>query len=142
MIDISIAVRSNPRRPRFWKLNTFFNAIYYVHQIKSTIQDVKEEYQNDDTMNSALLWEMIKLNVREQSIRYAATKKAKILKREKELEKAINRLQIIIDTERHDTEMENGIAKQEIFKELERKKVELEKNNRVPYKRRNFEVKM
>ena len=78
-------------------------------------------------MNSALLWEMIKLNVREQSIRYAATKKAKILKREKELEKAINRLQIIIDTERHDTEMENGIAKQEIFKELERKKSRIRK---------------
>ena len=69
MIDISIAVRSNPRRPGFWKLNTFFYAIYYVHQIKSTIQDVKEKCQNDDTMNSALLWEMIKLNVREQSIR-------------------------------------------------------------------------
>ena len=73
-------------------------------------------------MNPALPWEMIKLNVREQSIRYAAAKKAKILKREEELEKAINRWQIIINTTR-----ENETAKQEMFRELERKKVELEK---------------
>ena len=73
-------------------------------------------------MNPALLWEMINLEVWEQSIRYGAAKKAKILKREKELEKAINKLQIIIDTMR-----ENETAKQEMFREVESKKAELEK---------------
>ena len=62
MIDISITVQSNPRGPGFWKLNTsFLTEIEYVNQIKSTIQAVKEENQNDDTMNHALLWEMIKM---------------------------------------------------------------------------------
>ena len=78
MIDISIAVHLNPRGPGFWKLNTsFLNEIEYVNQIKSTIQAVKEEYQNDDTVNHALLWEMIKMKIREQSLKYAAAKKLK-----------------------------------------------------------------
>ena len=64
IIDISIAVHSNPRGPGFWQLNTsFLNEIDYFNQIKSTFQDVKEEYQNDDTMNPALLWEIMKLKV-------------------------------------------------------------------------------
>ena len=98
MIDISITVQSNPRGPGFWKLNTsFLTEIEYVNQIKSTIQAVKEEYQNDDTMNHALLWEMIKMKTREQSLKYAAAKKAKILKREEDLKKAINNLQLQIE---------------------------------------------
>ena len=60
---------------------------------------------------------MIKLKVREQLIRYVAAKKAKILKRE-ELEKAINRLQIIIDTT-YENETPKT-PKQEMFTELER----------------------
>ena len=119
MIDISITVQSNPRGPGFWKLNTsFLTEIEHVNQIKSTIQAVKEEYQNDDTMNHALLWEMIKMKAREQSLKYAAAKKAKALKREEDLEKAINNLQLQIETT-----SDNEGAKQ---LELERKKAELE----------------
>ena len=93
MIDISITVQSNPRGPGFWKLNTsFLTGIDYVNLIKSAVQAVKEEYQNDDTMNHALLWEVIKMKTREQSLKYAAAKKAKALKREEDLEKAINNL--------------------------------------------------
>ena len=38
------------------------------------------------------------MKIREQSLKYAAAKKAKILKREEELEKAINNLQIYMET--------------------------------------------
>ena len=41
---------------------------------------------------------MIKLKVREQSVRYAKTKKAKMLREEEELEKKINILQWQIDS--------------------------------------------
>ena len=126
MIDISITVQSNPRGPGFWKLNTsFLTEIEYVNQIKSTIQAVKEEYQNDDTMNHALLWEMIKMKSREQSLKYAAAKKAKILKREEDLEKAINNLQLQIETT-----SDNEGAK---HLELERKKAELENIIAIEY---------
>ena len=59
---------------------------------------IKDEYQNDESVNtSRLLWEMIKLKVIEQTLRYAKTKKAKML-REEELQKKINILQRQIDS--------------------------------------------
>ena len=61
---------------------------------------------------------MIKMKTREQSLKYAAAKTAKILKREEDLEKAINNLQLQIETT-----SDNEGAKQ---LELERKKAELE----------------
>ena len=38
----------------------------------------------------ALMWEMIKLNIRKQSLIYSTLKKAKISRREEELAKALN----------------------------------------------------
>lgn len=49
-----------------------------------------EEDQDDDTVNKGLLWEMMKLKIREQSIKYATAKKLKMSRREGELEKEIN----------------------------------------------------
>ena len=76
------------------------------------------------------------MKTREQSLKYAAAKKAKILKREEDLEKAINNLQLQIETT-----SDNDGAKQ---LELERKKAELEntKYNRVPHQRCNFKIEM
>ena len=77
MVTIQDALHTNPRGPGFWKLNTsFLSETEYINQIKTTIESVKDEYQNDKSVN--LLWEMIKLKVREQTLRYAKTKKAKI----------------------------------------------------------------
>ena len=58
-----------------------------------------EEYRNDDSVNPALLWEMIKLKVREKSLYYANTKKRKTNQREFELEieKTIANLEENID---------------------------------------------
>ena len=54
---------------------------------------------HDNTANNnALLWEMIKLKIREHSIKYATAKKGKILRREEELEKEINTLQNFVDS--------------------------------------------
>ena len=100
MVTIQVALHTNPRRPGFWKLNASFSSeTEYTNQIKTTIECVKEEYQNDESVNaSRLLWEMIKLKVREQSLKYAKTKKAKMLRDEEELEKKINILQRQIDS--------------------------------------------
>ena len=62
LIDIRIALHSNPRGPGFWKLNTsFLTEIDYVNQIREVIKVTHQEYQYDDTVNSALLWEMMNL---------------------------------------------------------------------------------
>ena len=83
MVTIQVALHTNPRGPGFWKLNTsFLSETEYINQIKTTIEGVKDEYQNEKSVNASLLWEMIELKVREQSLRYAKTKKAKILREE------------------------------------------------------------
>ena len=89
MVTIQVALHTNPRGPGFWKLNTsFLSETEYINHIEG----VKDEHQNDKSVNASLLWEMIKLKVREQALRYAKIKKAKML-REEELEKKINILQ-------------------------------------------------
>ena len=55
----------------------FLSEMEYINQIRATIEGVKEEYQNDKSANASLLWEMIKLKVREQTLRCAKTKKGK-----------------------------------------------------------------
>jgi len=76
----------------------FVNAVCVLFQIRATIEDVKNEYQNDKSINASLLWQMVKLKVREQTLRYAKTKKAKMLREEEELEKKINKVQRQIDS--------------------------------------------
>jgi len=58
----------------------FVNTVCVLFQIRATIEDVKNEYQNDKSINASLLWQMVKLKVREQTLRYAKTKKAKMLR--------------------------------------------------------------
>ena len=123
LIDIRIALHSNPRGPGFWKLNTsFLTEIDYVNQIRDVIKVTHEEYQYDDTVNRALLWEMMKLKIREQSLKYATAKKAKMSRREEELEKEINFLQNYIDSSHM-----NSNDTTEAFGILEARKKELEK---------------
>ena len=123
LIDIRIALHSNPRGPGFWKLNTsFLTEIDYVNRIRDVIKKTHEEYQYDDTVNRALLWEMMKLKIREQSIKYATAKKAKMSRREEELEEEINSLQNYIESNQI-----NPNDKTKTFGILEARKSELEK---------------
>ena len=122
-----MALHSNQRGPGFWKLNTsFLSDIDYVNQTRTAIQEVLAEYENDNDVNPALLWEMIKLKVREQSLKYAADKKTKLNRKEEELEKRINVLQNLIESS-HIGEQE----KQDAAIEQEEKKSRTGKNNRI-----------
>ena len=123
LVTIQVALHTNPRGPGFWKLNTsFLSETEYINQMKTTIEIVKNEYQNDKSVNVFLLWEMIKLKVREQTLRYAKTKKAKIMREEEELEKKINILQRQIDSG-----CNNANEKLAIDIQLDQKTKELEK---------------
>ena len=73
MITLSLSLHSNPRGNGFWKLNTsLLSETSYLDKIKATIENTVSEYENDETVNPILLWEMVKLKVREKSISYAA----------------------------------------------------------------------
>ena len=81
---------SNPRGPGFWKLNTsFLSEDNYVTKIKNTIQETKTEYANNSSVSPALLWEMIKLKIREVSLNYAKQRKNERADQKEELEKTI-----------------------------------------------------
>ena len=72
LITIKLSLHSNRRGPGFWKLKTsLLEEEWYVKQIKTAIKAVKEEYQEDNTVNAEFTWEMIKRKVREQSMMYA-----------------------------------------------------------------------
>ena len=59
---IKVALLSNQRGPGFWKLNSFFLFdIKYVNQIRTAIQEVLAEYENDDDVNPASVVENDKI---------------------------------------------------------------------------------
>ena len=67
------------------------------------------------------MWEMIKLNIRKESLKYSTIKKAKISRREEELEKEINNLQCLIETSKMKEK-----DKKDTLNALDSKKLELE----------------
>jgi len=77
----------NPRGPGFWKLNTsFLLESEYVNLIKETINEVANAYKNYNEVDSVLLWDTMKLQIRSSSLYYAKRKKAKMESQETSLE--------------------------------------------------------
>ena len=90
MITLNVAPHSNPRGKGFWKLNTsLLSEMKYVQEIKTTIESTVNQYKDNTSVSPALLWEMIKLKVREKSISYAAYKNVATKKHEEMLEREI-----------------------------------------------------
>ena len=123
MITLDLSLHANSRGPGLWKLNTsLLTETAYVNLIKTTIKEVQDEYENDDMVNSALLWDMIKLKIREKSLKYAMNKTKKTKGREAELEHAISKLE---------SKMENGDSSvtenSELAEQLNDLKSELER---------------
>jgi len=94
VITIQISLHSNNRGQDFWKLSTsLLNDIEYVKKIRVIIKETRNEYGKDDSVNPSLLWEMVKMKVREESLKYGASKKREISRREEEIEQSIAKLE-------------------------------------------------
>lgn len=75
----------------------------------------------NDTVNPNLLWEMVKLKVREKSLKYGSSKKKKQTQKEEEIEQAISTLEKLV------TEFNgNETQREEVWFDLETKKHDLE----------------
>ena len=68
------------------------------------------------------MWEMIKLKIREQSIKYAKDRRTKTSRGEEETEKAINDLQELIESSN-----KGDREKKEVSRDLEEKKLNWKK---------------
>ena len=76
MITVRISATTNPWGPGFWKLNThFLTENEYIELIKKTIGDVSKEYKGHHEVEKILLWDVIKMEIRAASIKYAKRKK-------------------------------------------------------------------
>ena len=98
MITVKISTTTNPRRPGFWKLNTFLlTESEYVDLIRKTIQDVSKEYKDHREVDKILLWDVIKMEIRAASIKYAKAKKSHTRQKEHILEKDISAIEKELD---------------------------------------------
>ena len=61
----------------------------YVNNIKSTILETVKQYESDETVDEALLWETIKLQIRDTSIKYSKAKTKKMKNKETDIENDI-----------------------------------------------------
>ena len=123
MITLQISLHSNTRGRGFWKLNTsFLSETEYVNQIKSTIAQTIGKYSQDNTVDPGLLWEMVKMKVREVSIKYGTTKKRNLRKEQEEIEISITTLE-----EQLTHSDVNDKQKKQIWCDIEGKKRELER---------------
>ena len=123
MITLQISLHSNTRGRGIWKLNTsFLSETEYVNQIKSTIAQTIDEYSQDNTVDPGLLWEMVKMKVREVSIKYGTTKKRNLRKEQEEIEISITTLE-----EQLTHSDVNDKQKKQIWCDIEGKKRELER---------------
>ena len=114
LVTLKLSLHSNARGRGFWKLNTsLLNKTEFINQIKLTIQQTKDEF-----VDPKLLWEMIKMKVREESMKYGASKKKKTTKEQENIEQSIKSLENDL-TDMHTDDSQ----KQKIWLELEQRNV-------------------
>ena len=123
MITINVSLHSNNRSHGFWKLNTsLLEDTEYVALIKSVLQQTKDEYTKDEKIDRNLLWEMVKMKIREHCMLFGTFKKRKMAEEQEEVERSISALEKhIIDGHADDSE------KERIWTKLQATKRELEK---------------
>ena len=86
----SIAINPNKRGPGYFKLNnSLLLDTEYQNMIKQSIQTITSV---NEGCNPNTMWELIKGTVRNETIKYASTKKRENVKKEKELQKDIDKL--------------------------------------------------
>ena len=94
LCKIDFHCHSNTRRPGFWKLNTaLLSETEYVNAIKTTISQTVSQYENDQEVDEVLLWEMIKLEIRNSSMKYSKVKMKEMRRKEDVIESEIATLE-------------------------------------------------
>ena len=75
LITIHLASNSNPRGPGFWKLNTSFLLDSEYIEFINYIDEVEKEYRNNDDVDTVLLRDTMKMQIRFSSLKYGREKK-------------------------------------------------------------------
>jgi len=67
----------------------FLKDLEHINLIKETINEVSNDYKEDETVDVILLWDVMKMQIRANSIKYAKQQKAKQKQTAKTLETEI-----------------------------------------------------
>ena len=93
LIGINCTFTEIQRGPGYWKLNcSLLTDANYINIIKSSHSEYNTIQENND-INLCLKWEMIKMEIRKQSIIYSSTKKKAKIKEQNQIETIINTLE-------------------------------------------------
>ena len=126
LISLTLGSNISTRGKGFWKFNlSLLKDKKYAEMVKNCIKKVETQYrtpQSTDedkqyTIDDQLIFEMIKLEIRGQTIKYCSELKRKRTEKENQLENQISNLEIVIQ----ETPL------QEKLEELEEKRITLEK---------------
>ena len=119
LITLSLTTQSNTTGPGLWKLNTsFLSDITFVNEIKRVIRETIDQYKEDKNVDDSLLWEMVKMNIREFSIKYGARKKKHQKTKQILLEEQVSFLEKEFES--------SDVPNEEILSKLQKAKTELE----------------
>ena len=119
LVHLSLQILPNQTRgPGYWKFNTslLYNQAY-VAKIKKVISNTARNLSNET--NKGMVWDLIKMSVRAETIKFCSLEKRKRDFMEKELEREIERLTLKYNT-LHD---------EKILDQIETMKTELESIN-------------
>ena len=75
LITIHLASNSNPGGPGFWKLNTSFLLDSEYIEFINYIDEVEKEYRNNDDVDTVLLRDTMKMQIRFSSLKNGKEKK-------------------------------------------------------------------
>ncbi len=90
-ICVTLMYNGNKRGPGYWKLNnSVLKQEAYVNGVKEVISSTLSQYES--VQSKRMLWEILKINIKDFSIRYCIKQKRDLRKREFELQKKVNKL--------------------------------------------------
>ena len=89
-----------------------------MNEIKRVIRETIDQYKEDKNVDDSLLWEMVKMNIREFSIKYGARKKKHQKTKQILLEEQVSFLEKEFES--------SDVPNEEILSKLQKAKTELE----------------
>jgi len=109
LCKIDINYHFNPRGPGFWKFNSaLLSEVDYVNAVKQTIAERASEYESDEEVDEVLLWEMIKVKIRDASIRYSKVRMKRMKNEEANIKSALAALE---------EQLEQGVNNKDVLEE-------------------------
>ena len=104
LVHAKISINTRPKGSGYWKFNAhLLDNNVYCNLIKNVIVDTCTEYENLE--NPQLVWEMIKVNIKEETINFASKLSRQNKSQISDLQKQLSDIQSLIDNTDDENEL-------------------------------------